>query len=272
MPLRFPSLRSVVAVVAFGLVVGVSAVWSDAQTTVDEKPVLLSTTGGGPKWTNLKQLQEFAKQGEPQACFQLAELLLEGIDLPKDVNRAAELFQQAADGGIANGWFRLGKIQHDGLAGKKDYRRALEYFALAARAGVAEAQHNIGAMFASARGVRRNYVEGLAWLIVSAKAGVGQDAEEQVRARLAKSPRDIQAAEARAVEILADLAHAEVSGVPSVKTETVRPPAFVPRKIALPSGATAPLERPTISISPTAPFSLPVAPTLGEPHPPKDKR
>lgn len=272
MLLRAPAFRTIVAFVALGFVGNGVALRAKSGTDLDEKPVLLSTTGGGPKWTNLEELQRFAATGDPQACFQLAELLLEGVDLPKNEKSARALFMQAADGGIADGWFRLGKIYHDGLGEPRDYQRALEYFALAARAGVAEAQHNLGAMFASARGVRRNFVEGLAWLIVSAKSGVGSDAEEQVRARLANKPRDIRAAEARAEEILADLAHAEVPGVRSVKTEAGRPPAFVPRKIAPPAGATAPLENPTISINPTAPFSLPVAPTLGKPTPPKDKR
>lgn len=242
------------------------------QNRPDDLPVLITTDRGGSKWKTLEQLKKFAERGDPQACFQLADLLLEGIELPKDVNQAAALFQQAANGGMANGWFRLGKIHHDGLAGEKDYGRALEYFALAARAGVAEAQHNLGAMFVSARGGRRNYVEGLAWLIVSAKAGVGQDAVEQVRARLAKAPREIAAAESRAAEILADLARAEVPGVRSAKAENVRPPEFVPKKIALPTTAAAPGVKPGVLLSPPEPLPLPVSPTLSDPPPPKGKR
>lgn len=239
----------------------------------DDLPVLVSTDHGGPKWKTIDQLKKFAERGDPQARFQLAELLVEGSgDLPKDVKHAAALFEQAAQAGVVNGWFRLGKIYHDGLAGSRDYGRALEYFALAARGGVSEAQHNIGAMFVSARGVRRNYVEGLAWLIVGAKSGVGQSAVEQVRARLAKKPREIEAAESRAAEILGDLANAEVPGVRSAQAENVRPPEFAPKKIASPTSSAAPMAKPVILLSPTAPFSMPVSPALSDPPRPKDKR
>lgn len=272
---QFPILRPVVVLVAAaGFSLGYAAPAKKDKPADDAPPVLLSTDGGGQKWKTLDQLKEFAAKGEPLACFQLAELFQEGSGVPLDTKKAAELFEQAARGGNVNGWFRLGKIYHDGLDGPPDYGRALDCFTLAARAGVAEAQHNLGAMLASGRGVRRNYVEGLAWLIVSGKSGVGQDAEEQVRARLAKKPNDIKAAEARAAKILKDLAHAEVRAVRTAATgnSTVRPPTDVREKISPPAAVATPLEKPTITLDAPPKISLPVAPVLGEPKIPKEKR
>ncbi|HQY04677.1 MAG TPA: tetratricopeptide repeat protein [Lacunisphaera sp.] len=188
----------------------------------DSPPQLISTKGGGPKWKNVAELQAFAANGDPQACFELGERSLDGDGVPKDATKAISLFETAAKGGMANAWFRLGKIYHDGLTGTPDYGWALEYFTQAARARVVEAQHNIGAMLVSARGVRRDYVEGLAWLVIAKQSGAPSDAEAQVRNRLAKRPTDIAAAEARAAEIAKDLPHATVRA--TLTGKTTRPP------------------------------------------------
>ncbi len=179
----------------------------------DALPQRISTTEGKPKWTNEAQLKKFAASGDPQACFELAGQILASDGVSQDIKQAIGLLERAAKGGIANAWFRLGKIYHDGLAGEPDYGRALDYYTLAARAGVIEAQHNIGAMLVSARGVKRDYVEGLAWLIVAGKSGAVSDAETQVRARLAKRPAEIQAADARSRELIGNLSSATVHAV-----------------------------------------------------------
>lgn len=203
-----PTLRLLLALLCLASATAFAA--KKKAEPADAPPQLISTNGGGPKWTTVEQLKQFAAKGDPQACFELADRTIEGDGVPRDVARATALFEQAAKGGAANGWFRLGKIYHDGLDGAPDYGRALDYFTTAARAGVVEAQHNIGAMLVSARGVKRDYVEGLAWLIVAKKSGAASDAETQVRGRIAKRPADITAAEKRAAELVNDLPNATV--------------------------------------------------------------
>lgn len=226
----------------------------------DAPPQLLSTKGGGPRWKNTRELEAFAAQGDPRACFELGLRLLEGDDVRKsDPAKALPLLEQAAKGGVADAWFRLGKIYHDANGVPRDYAKALEYYTAAARLGVPEAQHNIGAMLVSARGVRRDYVEGLAWIILANKSGVESDAEVKVRERLAKRPADIKAAEARAAELLANLGTASVrTGIPGAAAlrEPPKPP---------PPPAAAPVVKPTISapkIEPVAPpkISVPLDP------------
>ena len=101
----------------------------------DAPPQLISTKGDGPKWTTLEQLKQFAVKNDPAACFELADRSAEGDGVPRDLQQAAVLFEQAAKGGVANGWFRLGKIYHDGLEGAPDYGRALDHFTTAAKIG-----------------------------------------------------------------------------------------------------------------------------------------
>ena len=115
---------------------------------------------------------------------------------------------------------------------------------MAAQSGVVEAEHNIGAMLVSARGVKRDFVEGLAWLIVATKSGDVGEAEGRVRARLAKRPADIQAAEERAAELLKDLPHATVRAVfPGVVAVT---PVIEAPKPPVPIQVLPALEKPTV--------------------------
>ena len=226
----------------------------------DALPVLISTKGNAPKWKNVEELQQFAAKGDPKACMELGERSLEGDGIPRDIKRAATLFEQAAKGGVANGWFRLGKIFHDGLDGAPDYPKALEYFTTAARAGVAEAQHNIGAMLVSARGVKRDYVEGLAWLIVAKKTGAASDAETQVRSRISRRPADIAAAETRAAEIAADLPNAAVRGVNAPVTP-------LPAKLEAPAPAKPGIVVPKLDPATAPKIDVPIAPPAPPPKP-----
>jgi hypothetical protein len=223
----------------------------------DAPPQLISTHGGGPKWKNVPELMVFAAKGDPQACLELGDRSLEGDSVPRDVTKAAALYEQAAKAGAADGWFRLGKIYHDGLLDVPDYGKALDYFTMAAKAGVVEAQHNIGAMLVSARGVKRDYVEGLAWLIVAKQGGAASDAETQVRARMSRRPADITAAEARAAEIAADLPHVVVHA--TLLNKPAPPVASPPDKPAIVAPKPDPVAPPKIVVplSPAPPtFNL----------------
>jgi TPR repeat protein len=239
----------------------------DKEQLLDAPPVRISTAGAKPKWKNVEQLRKFAAKGDPQACFELAERFLYGDEVPKDLNQAVPLLEQAGQGGIADAWFRLGKIYHDGLLGAPDYERTLDYYARAARAGVPEAQHNIGAMLVSARGVKRDLVEGLAWLIVATRTGAVSGAEGKVRDQLAKRPVDLRTAEARATELSQNLAAAEVRAVLEGARTT---PAAIDETRKVPAGPAIaiPIDKPVIKAPPIDP---PTAPTISLPALPPPK-
>ncbi len=228
--------------------------------TADAPPTLVSTDAGGPKWKNLQQLEQFAAQGDPQACFELGDRLLTGDGFPADAARARPLFEKAAEGGIADAWFRLGKIYHEGLGVDQDYAKAFDYYVQAAKRGVPEAQHNVGAMLVSGRGVKRDYVEGLAWLIVATKDGAVSTAEAQTREHLAKRPADIAAAEKRAAELLQSIKdHTAVDPKADVKAGIEAPKAeknlpFQPERAEPPKIPVAPVDgeklKPVVPVSP----------------------
>ncbi|MBE2216018.1 MAG: sel1 repeat family protein [Opitutaceae bacterium] len=226
------------------------------KTPADQAPQLISTEGGGARWKNTKELRRWAAQGDPQACFELGTRMVFGDgEVAVDLTEAHALLSKAAEGGIADAHFRLGKLYHDGMGVARDYAKALEHYTAAARLGVPEAQHNIGAMLVSARGVKRNYIEGLAWLLVAEQGGADSDASQQVRARLARRPEDIRAAERRADEIRADLPHAVVHG-----DGPAGPPS--PPVVTRPSTPATPpkVELPTVQPAITPPAIEPIAP------------
>lgn len=231
---------------------------------LDEAPKLISTTGGGPQWRSLKELEAAASKGDPKACYDLALLCLEGgSDVKQDVPRALALYTKAAEGGIADAWFRLGKIHHDGVGVPVDRARGYDYYLKAAKLGIPEAQYNVGAMLASGRGVRRDYPEALAWLIVATKSGAAGDGEKLLRERLARRPRDITAGEKRAAELQQALAQ---GGDVSTRPARAASPAPTPAPKPLPPPPA--IERPTFRPEPSAPqVEMPVAPIAPPPKP-----
>ena len=77
-------------------------------------PVLISTKSNQPAWKSLSELQHFAAQGNPAACFELGVRCLEADGLTQDTPQAIRLLTQAAQGGVTNATFRLGKITTTG--------------------------------------------------------------------------------------------------------------------------------------------------------------
>ena len=262
---RLPSALFLLSWFCLGLTTVIAA--KKDSSPVDEAPQLISTTGGRPFWQNTKELKAAAAKGDPQACFELGNRMLDGDEeVRADLTQARLLMEKAAAGGVADASFRLGKIYHDARGVSRDYAKALEYYLIAARRGVPEAQHNIGAMLVSARGVKRNYVEGLAWLLVAEKSGAASDASVRVRDRLARKPADIAMAEARAKELFADLPNASVG-----TGRTLIPVVGPPKEAALSAPVISqPHVQPTLSpplISPLVPLQIP-SPLSPPPAPP----
>jgi len=223
----------------------------------DAAPQLISTDGRGVTWKNAKELQARADQGEPQACFELGNRLLEGDgEIRADFAKARTYLEKAAAGGVANAQFRLGKIYHDARGVPRDYAKAFAYYLAAARQGVPEAQHNLGAMLVSARGVKRDYVEGLAWLLVAEQSGAASDAPQRVRDRLARSPDKIKAAEARARELQSNLSGATTNTEPAVRPVITAPGFTPPAPVVTTPAASPSLVAP--AISPLVPPPVPV--------------
>jgi hypothetical protein len=219
---------------------------ADAQSSA---PVLMSRTGGGNSWADLKELEAAAAKGNPKAEAQLGEMLLRGDGISKNEVRAVRLLEKAARAGESSAAFRIGMLLMNGESGVvKDPVRALEYFRAAAAGGEKEAFFNIGAAHASGRGVKRDYGEALGWLIVARKHGADPSTENALRTQIKSQASWIAKGERRAKEIEAEFAGKKVA--------ELLPPAHPLDAIA---------EAPT----PTGPTNAPSSPSQSGPVKPK---
>jgi TPR repeat protein len=197
---------------ALAIVPPLSAAKAKESKEKDSAPVLMSRTGGGNSWSDMKELQAAVAKNNPKAETLLGEMLLRGEGIPKDEARGVALLEKAARAGHSPAAFRIGMLLANGESGvAKDPVRALSYFRAAAAGGEAEAFFNIGAAYGSARGVKRDYGEALGWLIVARQKGADASAEQSLRAQIKSRTDWIAKGEQRAKEIVQELADKKVA-------------------------------------------------------------
>ncbi len=201
----------------------------------DSAPVLMSRTGGGGSWSDMKELQQAAAKGNPKAEAQFGEMLLRGDGIAKDEKRAVALLEKAARAGHSGAVFRIGMLLAHGNSGvANDPVRALAYFRAAAAGGEKEAFFNIGAAYASARGVKRDYGEALGWFIVARRHGADAATEVSLRAQIRSQPAWIAKGERRAAEIEREFAGKKVVELlpPMASLESVAEASQAPEIVA----------------------------------------
>ncbi|MBB4017280.1 localization factor PodJL [Chelatococcus caeni] len=152
-------------------------------------------------------LRKAAAAGETAAVYEVATRLAEGRGVPRDVAKAARLFEAAATGGLvpaqyriashyekgigvardvgtARMWYEkaaeagnaramhnLGVLYAEGITGKPDYETAVKWFSKAAEFGVRDSQFNLAVLLARGLGTERNLVASYTWLSVLARDG-----------------------------------------------------------------------------------------------------
>ena len=100
--------------------------------------------------------QKAADQGYAEAQCNLGLLYQKGEGVPKDVGKAAELFQKAADQGYARGEFDVSILYYNGEGVPKDVGKAAELFQKAASQGYAPAQFSLGMLYQNGEGVPKD--------------------------------------------------------------------------------------------------------------------
>lgn len=103
----------------------------------------------------LKDLQDKAYDGLPEAMHDLAALYTAGSGVKQDYARASYWFKKAAIAGVANAAYNLGVLFHQGLGTAKNIDQALIWYRLAALQNHPEAQYNLG--IASIEGIGTAY-------------------------------------------------------------------------------------------------------------------
>jgi TPR repeat protein len=155
------------AIVLFLVALAGFLIWSrhEAQLVDQRNPAILNILGmrfekgeGVPK--NLQKAAELyqkaADQGHADAQCNLGLLYQNGEGVPKDVRKAAELFQKAADQGDARGQFDVSILYYSGDGMPKDVGKAAELFQKAANQGYAPAQSMLGMLYQNGEGVPKD--------------------------------------------------------------------------------------------------------------------
>ncbi|MDX8482051.1 tetratricopeptide repeat protein [Mesorhizobium sp. VK24D] len=142
------------------------------------------------------EVRRAADAGLPTAIYLLAVITEHGMGVPVDQEAALQLYQVAAEKGLASAQFRLGLALMEGSLGKQDPVAGEAWARRAALAGNPEAAHLLGERYV--KGPQPDFAEAALWYRHGAEAGhqeaaralaslylsgngVAQDAEEGMR-------------------------------------------------------------------------------------------
>ncbi len=107
-----------------------------------------------------------------ETYFDLGAMSLqEGVDHPRDLEKAREFFLSAAEANHAKAQYNLGIMYSQGLGGPQDFAEARKWSLMAAEQGLAEAQYLVGAMYVEGDGGPQDKAEGQKWLLKAAEQG-----------------------------------------------------------------------------------------------------
>lgn len=145
---------------------------TDAPSLLDESLGVRSTfsvtSGGADSSAYLDQLQKRVEQGEPDAQLELAGYLRSGEgQVKRDLAKAVQLYQTAANGGIAEAATELADIYWH----SKDTPKAIEWSLRAVELGDGSAAAVVGWTFLKGEDGAPNYPEGAKWFERGAQKG-----------------------------------------------------------------------------------------------------
>ena len=95
----------------------------------------------------LAMIRKRVDKGDPNAIYTLGSLHEYGkCGLEKDVTRAVELYERAAEFGVKEAHFNLGSLYDEGTDVEKDMATASRHYEAAAMCGHVNSRHNLGCM------------------------------------------------------------------------------------------------------------------------------
>lgn len=124
-----------------------------------------------PRPTLPHALVAAAESGDPAAQYDLATRYAEGRQVPRDMKRAAGLFEKAANAGLAPAEYRLAALYEKGIGVALDKGRAKALYAKAADGGNPRAMHNLAVLLADNDG-QPDYPAAIGWFRKAAQYGV----------------------------------------------------------------------------------------------------
>jgi TPR repeat protein len=176
-----------------------AATLGDAGSQMQVAGMYAQGTGGLKKNDKLafSWCAKAAAQCNRSAQTNLASMYASGLGVEADQAKAAELYKQAADAGVAEAQASIGDKLYHGDGVKKDANAAFGYLSKAAKAGVPRAQFSLGVLFLKGEGVKKDSMMAGVWIQNAAQGGIA-DAQFTLGMMYAKGegglPQDVQLA------------------------------------------------------------------------------
>lgn len=117
------------------------------------------------------ELEEKAAAGDADSLFTLGVMYYFGYNVPKDLDKSLQFYNEAADKNHAAAQYNLGMMYLSGEGVKSDPEKAAGYLQRAAESGVVLSQINLGLLYLEGRGVKRDPRQAVVWLSKAAETG-----------------------------------------------------------------------------------------------------
>ncbi|GBB99756.1 hypothetical protein RclHR1_03620005 [Rhizophagus clarus] len=112
-----------------------------------------------------------AEGGDIDAQTNIGFFYQNGIEIPKDENKAFKWYKKAAKGGNVDAQNNLGDCYKNGTGVPKNHKRSFVWYMKAAEKGNLNAQTNIGYYYKSGIGVEKNIDKSIYWYREAAEGG-----------------------------------------------------------------------------------------------------
>jgi TPR repeat protein len=120
---------------------------------------------------NKLSLQIYPAQGNTQAQHHLGYMYQFGIGTVKNLKKAFEYYEKAANQGYAHSQYNLGIMYYGGTGTSKNLEKAFEYYEKAANQGHAHSQNRLGYMYQFGIGKEKNLEKSLEYYEKAANQG-----------------------------------------------------------------------------------------------------
>jgi TPR repeat protein len=110
-----------------------------------------------------------ATDGDLSAQVALGDKFSAGVDVPQDLQQAAEWYRKAAEQGSVAGEIHLAELYRDGRGVPRDKAQAAEWYGKAAEQGDAGAQGTLAMLYLMGQGVAQSDAEAYYWLDLAAQ-------------------------------------------------------------------------------------------------------
>lgn len=109
-----------------------------------------------------------AAEGDVAAQVAMGNELAGGVNVPQDLQQAAEWYRKAAEQGSIAGELHLAELYRDGRRVPRDKAQAAQWYLKAAEQGDAAAQGTLAMLYVMGQGVPQSDMEAYYWLDLAA--------------------------------------------------------------------------------------------------------